>query len=98
MVNHVLSTAVQYKLPVVFLVMNNSCLGMVRDGQREKRIASEFVQTDFAALGRAYGCNSIRIEKPEKLAPAIKKAFKESVATLIDVNTSPDEPYFKIAN
>jgi len=98
MVNHVLSTAVQYKLPVVFLVMNNSCLGMVRDGQRGKTIASEFVPTDFAAIARAYGCNGVRIDKPEELAPALKKAFKAPVATLIDVNTSQNEPYFKIAN
>ena len=98
MVSHVLSTAVQYKLPVVFLVMNNSCLGMVRDGQRGKTIASEFVPTDFAAIARAYGCNGVRIEKPEELAPALKKAFKAPVATVIDVITSQNEPYFKIAN
>jgi len=98
MVNHVLSTAVQYKLPVVFLVFNNSVLGMVRDGQRGKTIASEFVPTDFAAIARAYGCNGIRIEKPEEVAPAIKKAFKTPVATLLDVATSKNEPYFKIAN
>jgi acetolactate synthase-1/2/3 large subunit len=78
--------------------MNNSCLGMVRDGQRGKTIASEFVPTDFAAIARAYGCNGVRIDKPEELAPALKKAFKAPVATLIDVNTSQNEPYFKIAN
>jgi acetolactate synthase-1/2/3 large subunit len=98
MVSHVLSTAVQYTLPVVFLVMNNSCLGMVRDGQRGKSVASEFIETDFAALARAYKCNGIRIEKPEEIAPALKKAFEGKTATLLDIVTSQNEPFFKIAN
>jgi acetolactate synthase-1/2/3 large subunit len=98
MVTHVLSTAVQYKLPVVFLVMNNSCLGMVRDGQRGKNIASEFIDTDFAAIARAYKCNGVRIDKPTELAPAIRKALKDRVPTVIDVITSPNEPFFKIAS
>ncbi|MDO9333675.1 MAG: thiamine pyrophosphate-binding protein [Dehalococcoidales bacterium] len=98
MVTHVLSTALQYKLPIVFLVMNNSCLGMIRDGQRGKIVCSEFIDTDFAAIARAYGCNGVRIDKPEALAPAIKKAFKATIPTVIDVITSTSEPYFKMAS
>jgi acetolactate synthase-1/2/3 large subunit len=98
MVSHVLSTAVQYKLPVVFLVINNSCLGMVRDGQRGKTVASEFIETDFAALAKAYKCNGVRIEKPEEIMPALQKAFKAKTATLLDVITSQNEPFFKIAS
>jgi len=99
MMTHVLSTAIQYQLPVVFLVMNNSCLGMVRDGQspRGTIIASEFIETDFAQIARAFGCQGVKVSKPGELGPAIKKAFKAPVPTVIDVATSRSESFFKIA-
>jgi acetolactate synthase-1/2/3 large subunit len=98
MVTHVLSTALQYRLPIVFLVENNSCLGMVRDGQRGKPVASEFIDTDFAAIARAYGCNGVRIDSPAGIGPALQKALRDPVSTVIDVITSRDEPFFKIAS
>jgi acetolactate synthase I/II/III large subunit len=98
MMIHVLSTAVQYHLPVVFLVMNNSGLGMVRDIQREKMIATEFVHTDFAQIAKAFGCRGIRVENADEIAPAVKEAFKAGAPTVIDVNTSTLEPFFKIMN
>ena len=98
MMIHVLSTAIQYQLPVVFLVMNNSGLGMVRDIQRENIIATEFTPTDFAQIGKACGCLGVRVEDPKDIAPAIKAAFAEKLPTVIDVNTSTLEPFFKIMN
>ena len=99
MMTHVLSTAVQYSLPVVFLVMNNSVLGMVRDGQapRGRIVASEFTETDFAQIGRAFGCWGVNVREANQLAPAIREAFQASVPTVIDVATSVDEPFFKVA-
>jgi len=98
MVTHVLSTGLQYKIPVVFLVMNNSCLGWIHEGQRDKPICSEFIDTDFAAIARAYGANGVRIDKPGELAPALKKAFKSNIPTVIDVITSTTETNYKMIN
>ncbi len=97
MMTHVLSTCLQYNLPVAFVVMNNSVLGMVRDGQRKgKYVATEFIKTDFAAIARAYGCKGVRIEKPETLGPAIKEALRATVPTVIDVVTDINESHAKI--
>lgn len=98
MMTHVLLTARQYQLPVVFLVMNNSGLGMVRDGQRGRGriIASEFVETDFAAIARSFGCLGINVRQGEALGPAIKEAFRASLPTVIDIATSPTESHLKI--
>ena len=98
MVVHVLSTAVQYHLPIVFLVMNNAGLGMVRDGQRGKVFATDFIETDFAQIAQAFGCQGVSVRKAEQLGPAIKEAFQASVPTVIDVATSRSEPYFKIVS
>jgi len=98
MMIHVLSTAVQYHLAVVFLVMNNSGLGMVRDIQRENIIATEFSPTNFAQIAKAFGCRGVRVDNPDEIQPAIKEAFKAELPTVIDVNTSTLEPFFKIMN
>ena len=99
---HVLSTAVQYNLPVTFLVMNNSVLGNVRDPQfhmmNGRVMASEFVETDFAQIARAFGCQGVRIDSPDDLEPAISQALGASVPTVIDAITEPNEPHFKIVN
>ncbi|MFC2021593.1 thiamine pyrophosphate-binding protein [Chloroflexota bacterium] len=100
MVTHVLLTAVQYRLPVAFLVMNNSCLGMVHDNQesRGRIIASEFGETDFAQIARAYGCRGASVKKAEELGSAIKEAFQASLPTVIDVATSLSESHLKIVS
>ena len=98
MVSHVLSTAMQYRLPVVFAIMNNSALGMVRDGQKGKSVASEFIETDFAQLARAYQCNGFKVIRPEEISTKIKQGFKESIPTVIDIETNQNESYLKIAN
>jgi len=98
MLIHVLSTAVQYQLPVVFLVMNNSALGMVRDGQRDRKIASEFASTDFSQIGQAFGCRGVKVTDAEELKPVLEEALEASEATVIDVSTSMSEPFFKMIN
>lgn len=98
MVPHVLSTARQYRLNVVFLIMNNSGLGMVRDIQADKVIASDFLPTDFARIAEAFDCRGVSINHPDDIKPALDEAFQATVPTVIDVMTSPSEPFFKIWN
>lgn len=98
MVVHVLSTALQYNLPITFLVMNNSGLGAVRDAQMDRRIATDFVETNFARIAEAFGCRGVRVERAEELAPALNQALGASVPTVVDVMTSRAEPFFKIAS
>ncbi len=72
--------------------MNNSVLGNVRDNQKrlEKVIASEFIETDFAQIARAFGCQGVNVRDPTELAPAIRQAFQASVPTVIDVATDSE--------
>ena len=92
---HALSTAVQYKLPVVSVVMNDSALGMVRQHQATRLIASEFVDTDFAALARGFGVHGIRVRDSQELPKAIREAQALGKPAVIDVVTdrgpSPDD-------
>ena len=83
-------------LPVVFLVLNNSCLGNVRDYQApERRIATEYSQTNFAGIAEGSGIKGTRVDDPEKLHDVLSSALKSNKPELIEVIVN-DEPHFKL--
>ncbi|UCD58502.1 MAG: thiamine pyrophosphate-binding protein, partial [Candidatus Hydrogenedentota bacterium] len=91
-----LEMARQYELPLTYVVMNNSCLGNVRDFQApDRRIATEYPEVDFAAIARAIGCKGLKIEKPDELKPALEAAIGSDRPAVIDVVTSK-EAHFKL--
>ena len=94
---HVLSTALQYHAPTIFVVMNDTALGWVRDDRLDRPEIAEFVDTDFAAIARGFGCEGIRVETPQEIAPAIEKAKHANVPTVIDVIVSREGSYRKVA-
>jgi acetolactate synthase-1/2/3 large subunit len=88
---HALSTARQYNAAAIFVVMNDSVLGAVRDGQRGRHIATEFIDTDFVRIAQAFDCQGIRVRTPEGIAPALKEALNSKAPFVIDIMTDPDE-------
>jgi len=86
MTMHGLMSAVQYGIPVVVIVLNNSALGWVIrwDGS----FAGDFSDFDHAAIAKGMGCEGIRVERPEDLKNAISKACASKVPTVIDVVTT----------
>lgn len=62
------ATAVNYNIPVIWVVMNNSMLGMVYHGRKlaglPEGIESTFKPVDFVKLAEGYGARGIRITKP----------------------------------
>ena len=92
---HALSTAMQYNLDVVFVVMNDSQLGMVREGQGDRPVVSEFVDTDFAVIARAFGCEGKRIEDPEEFGSALDIAFNSNRSYVLNVIISKEEKIYE---
>ncbi len=93
-----LSTCKEYKLPLKIVLLNNGYLGMVRQWQEffyEERYAESYVASlpDFAKLAEAYGHVGMRIEKPEDVEPALRRAFTEHKDQLVFMNfiTDPRE-------
>jgi len=73
-----MSTAVQYRLPVKIMILNNQYMGMVRQWQQllhGNRISESYTEAlpDFVKLGEAYGGIGIRCERPSDLDGAIKE-------------------------
>ena len=91
-----LSTAVQYQLPMVCVVFNDNALGMVRQHQPEdRRIASEFVETDNAAVARGMGAFGVQVRDSKELPEALRQAQNSGLPSVVDViidrGPSPDD-------
>ncbi|MFA5146159.1 MAG: biosynthetic-type acetolactate synthase large subunit [Candidatus Omnitrophota bacterium] len=95
-----LATAVINKLPVKVAILNNSCLGMVRQWQ-ELFYKKRYSQTcfdggcpDFVKLAASYGACGIRVTKKEEVRPAIEKALKTDNVVFLDFHVEKEENVF----
>ena len=88
---HVIATAVQYKLPVVFVVMNNSALSMIATGALGGDSPAAFNDTDFAAIARGFGAEGVRVHNPSDIGDAVREALKRGLPTVVDVITEGAE-------
>jgi acetolactate synthase-1/2/3 large subunit len=83
-----LATAVQHRIPLVTIVMNDGAYGNVRRIQEEEYgnrvIASDLVNPDFVRLAESFGVMGLRVRSPAELRQALGKAFAARVPVLID--------------
>lgn len=84
-----LSLLQEFNLPVKIVILNNSCLGMVRQWQETfyaERYSSSLipVQPDFIKLADAYGIKGYRIEKLEEAEAMFAEALGSDEPVLID--------------
>ena len=90
-----ISAAVAEKLSVIFVVLNDQSLGMVKHGQQlagAEVIGCDLPPTDFAALARALGADGITIRSPEELSRLdVASMCARKGPTLLDVFIDPDE-------
>ena len=82
---HAINTALQYDLPVVYIVMNDSGLGMVRHHQSDRLIASEFIQVDHGQMARGMGAYGVQVTDSRDLPDAIREAVASGKAAVVDV-------------
>ena len=91
-----LATAVQYRLPVKVVILNNGALGMVRQWQ-ELFFQGKYSQTclpqipDFVKLAEAYGAAGFRATRPEEVREVLKKGIAAPGPAFIDILTDPNE-------
>jgi pyruvate dehydrogenase (quinone) len=88
-----LLTLKTHALPVKAVVFNNSSLGMVKlemlvDGLPD--FGTDHDQVDFAALAKAAGLHSRRVEKPGDVRDGIREILAHDGPALLDVVTDPN--------
>jgi acetolactate synthase-1/2/3 large subunit len=98
-----LATAVQYDIPIVYVVANNLGWIAIRDLQaavygEQRAVVAEFlkgdspISPDLTALARAFGCHAERVSAPGELRPALERAFAAGVPAVVEVLVERDYP------
>ena len=91
-----LATAVYNKINVKVAILNNGCLGMVRQWQ-ELFYGQRYSQTilegnpDFVKIAEGYGAVGIRVTKPEEVPSAIRKAIELDQPVVMDFIVNREE-------
>jgi acetolactate synthase-1/2/3 large subunit len=84
-----LETVARLKLPITFIVFNNSVYGWIKAGQKvgfDRRYFSvDFSQTDHARVGEAFGLKCWKVRDPSELKGALAAAFAHDGPTLVDI-------------
>jgi acetolactate synthase-1/2/3 large subunit len=75
-----LATAMNTKVPVKVIIINNRYLGMVRQWQNlfyDNRLSGVDLtgSPDFVKLAESYGCRALRIRRPSDTRPVLEKAL-----------------------
>jgi len=90
-----ISVAVAEELSIIFVVLNDQSLGMVKHGQRlanAEQIGCELPPSDFAAIARALGAEAYTIKTPDDLIALDFQAIcSRKGPTLLDVLIDPEE-------
>ncbi len=95
LMNNELSTAVQYGVAAVWIILNDSQYGMIEHGMRGSGYVpagTEIPRVDFVGMARAVGAQGIRVTSEEALDEALEKAMASESPFVIDVMIDPDEP------
>ncbi|WP_372635403.1 biosynthetic-type acetolactate synthase large subunit [Fodinibius sp.] len=76
-----LATAVEYEVPLKIAIMNNECLGMVRQWQElffNKRYSHSILKKgnpDFVKLAESYGAVGLRATNPKEMDEVLEQAM-----------------------
>ena len=95
MVIQELATSVAEDLPVTVVLLNNGCLGMIKQMQKYywngRYSAMELGDDpDFVTVAKGFRCNGIRVERPEEIGDALKQAMESDVTTIVEIMVDPE--------
>ena len=89
-----LATAVQHRLDVVVLVVNNGMYGTIRMHQERaypgRVIATDLQNPDFAALAEAYGAAGEAVTGTDAFPAALERALAAGRPAVLDLHVDPE--------
>ena len=88
------ATAVQYGIPLIVIILDNSMYGTIRMHQEREypgRISSTLLKNpDFAAYAKAFGGHGERIETTDDFAPAFARAVESGKPAILHCLIDPE--------
>ena len=89
-----ITTAVQYRLPVIAVVIDNGAWGAEKAYQSEffggRLLGAEIASPDYAAFARLCGAEGFRVREPGETAAALKSALLSGSPAVIHVEVDRD--------
>jgi acetolactate synthase-1/2/3 large subunit len=91
-----LETALRCNVPVVIVVLNNSCLASEYHTEKRLkggRVVSEvldFSDTNYAAIAKGFGAHGARVKDSHDIKDAIRDALASNMPALVDVVVSKE--------
>jgi acetolactate synthase I/II/III large subunit len=84
-----LATAMQYRLPVIFIVVNNAQYGTIRMHQErhypDRVSGTQLTNPDFAAFARSFGAHGETVEQTDAFVPAFDRAVASGLPAVIEI-------------
>jgi acetolactate synthase-1/2/3 large subunit len=97
-----MAVAAMLDMPVLFVVLNNAGWISIKGGQLSnfgRMFATEFQRRDgsqyspdFAAAARSFGLHAERVDRPEEVAPAVRRALATAGPALVEVTVAREFP------
>jgi acetolactate synthase-1/2/3 large subunit len=89
-----LATAVQHKLPIIVIIVDNGMYGTIRMHQEKtypgRVYATDLKNPDFVPMAKSFGCAAFSVNETAAFAPALQQAMKSSVPSVIHVRLDPE--------
>lgn len=89
-----LATAVQYRLPIVILLVNNGMYATIRMHQERtyprRVIGTDLQNPDFPALAEAYGAYGERVERTEDFEAAFERGLACGKPAVLELPVDPE--------
>lgn len=91
-----ITVALQHELTVIYVILNDGALGMVKHGQilgNAERVGYQLPAVDYKAMAESMGAQGFVIESPQDLLDLDMAAIcKRRGPTVLDVRVDPNEP------
>jgi acetolactate synthase-1/2/3 large subunit len=95
-----LATAVDEKLPIKCIIINNNYLGMVRQWQElfyHRRFSySRLRPPDFVKVAEGFGAKGVKISKPKEVRPVLEQVLRDDACWVVDCICDEEEKVFPI--
>ncbi|MFN6462994.1 MAG: scytonemin biosynthesis protein ScyA [Nostoc sp. DedVER02] len=95
LMNNEISTAVKYKIPAIWIVLNDARYNMCHQGMKIlglKGADATLPPTNFAMIARGMGAEALVVVRESDIEAALEQAIASSVPFLIDVVIDADRP------
>ncbi len=88
-----IAVAANYKKPIIVIIVNNACLGLIRQNQKlaydyeyaVRMACNQDGTMDYVKVAEGFGCRGERVIDPEGIRPALERAVASGKTSVIDI-------------